>query len=80
MQGLELFRRLERGFLDGFQQFEARFVREEPYFEVEVQEFKDVMVRKTPELAAQSRMLSHQFEQWSKLSKKVPPETIASVL
>jgi ATP-dependent Lon protease len=57
-----------------------RFVREEPYFEVEVQEFKDVMVRKTPELAAQSRMLSHQFEQWSKLSKKVPPETIASVL
>ena len=58
----------------------TRFVREEPYFEVDVQEFKDVMVRKTPELAAQSRMLSHQFEQWSKLSKKVPPETIASVL
>ncbi len=58
----------------------TRFVREDPYFEVDVQEFKDVMVRKTPELAAQSRMLSHQFEQWSKLSKKVPPETIASVL
>ena len=58
----------------------TRFVREEPYFEVEVQEFKDVMIRKTPELAAQSRMLAHQFEQWGKLSKKVPPETIASVL
>ena len=56
------------------------FVREEPYFEVEVQEFKDVMIRKTPELAAQSRMLAHQFEQWGKLSKKVPPETIASVM
>ena len=58
----------------------TRYVREEPYFEVEVQEFKDVMIRKTPELAAQSRMLAHQFEQWGKLSKKVPPETIASVL
>ena len=58
----------------------TRFVREEPYFEVEVQEFKDVMIRKTPELAAQSRMLAHQFEQWGKLSKKVPPETIASVM
>ncbi len=58
----------------------TRYVREEPYFEVEVQEFKEVMVRKTPELAAQSRMLAHQFEQWGKLSKKVPPETIASVM
>ena len=58
----------------------TRFVREEPYSEVEVQEFKDVMIRKTPELAAQSRMLAHQFEQWGKLSKKVPPETIASVM
>ena len=38
------------------------------------------MIRKTPELAAQSRMLAHQFEQWGKLSKKVPPETIASVM
>ena len=58
----------------------TRFVREEPYFEVEVQEFKDVMIRKTPELAAQSRMLALQFEQWGNLSKKVPPETIASVM
>ena len=39
-----------------------------------------MMIRKTPELAAQSRMLAHQFEQWGKLSKKVPPETIASVM
>ncbi len=58
----------------------VRFVREEPYFEVDVQEHKNVLFRKTPELEAQSRMLAHQFEQWSKLSKKVPQETIASVV
>jgi len=58
----------------------VRFVREEPYFEVDVKEYKDIVFRKTPELQAQARMLAHQFEQWSKLSKKVPPETIASVV
>lgn len=58
----------------------VRFVRQEPFFEVEVQEYKEPVSRKTPELAAQARMLAHQFEQWSKLSKKVPQETIASVI
>ena len=58
----------------------TRYVKEDPYFEVEVQEFKEALVRKTPELEAQARMLSHQFEQWAKLSKKIPPETIATVL
>lgn len=57
-----------------------RYVKEDPYFEVEVQEFKEIMMRKTPELEAQSRMLSHQFEQWAKLSKKIPPETISTVV
>ena len=57
-----------------------RYTREEPYFEVDVQEFRDVAYRKTAEMEAQARMLAHQFEQWSKLSKKVPPETIASVI
>ena len=58
----------------------VRYVKEEPFFEVEVEEFKDVMVRKTPELEAQARMLAHQFEQWAKLSKKIPPETVATVV
>jgi len=56
------------------------YIKEEPYFEVEVQEFFEAGVKKTPEMEAQARMLAHQFEQWSKLSKKVPPETIASVV
>ena len=58
----------------------VRYVKEDPFFEVEVEEFKDVMVRKTPELEAQARMLAHQFEQWAKLSKKIPPETVATVV
>ncbi len=58
----------------------VRYVKEEPFFEVEVEEFKDVAVRKTPELEAQARMLAHQFEQWAKLSKKIPPETVATVV
>ena len=58
----------------------VRYVKEDPFFEVEVEEFKDIMVRKTPELEAQARMLAHQFEQWAKLSKKIPPETVATVV
>ncbi len=58
----------------------TKYVKEEPFFEVEVQEFKDVIVRKTPEMEAQSRMLAYQFEQWAKLSKKIPPETISTVV
>ncbi|MBP2667382.1 MAG: lon1, partial [Firmicutes bacterium] len=58
----------------------VRYVKEDPFFEVEVEEFKDVAVRKTPELEAQARMLAHQFEQWAKLSKKIPPETVATVV
>jgi ATP-dependent Lon protease len=56
------------------------YVKEDPYFEVEVEEYKDVTVQKTPEIEAQSRMLAHQFDQWAKLSKKIPPETVATVV
>ena len=58
----------------------VRYTKEEPYFEVEVHEFHESAAKKTPEMEAQARMLAHHFEQWSKLSKKVPPETIASVI
>ena len=57
-----------------------QYVKEEPYFEVEVQIFREINVQKTPELEAQTRLLAHQFEQWAKLSKKIPPETIATVV
>jgi ATP-dependent Lon protease len=56
------------------------YLKEEPYFEVEVEEFRDVAARKTPDLEAQARLLARQFEQWAKLSKKIPPETLVTVL
>lgn len=58
----------------------VRYIKDAPFFEVEVQEFKDTGEKKSAELEAQSRMVAHQFEQWSKLSKKIPPETIATVM
>lgn len=52
---------------------------EEPYFRVEVEEF-DEAEPKTPEIEALTRTAIHQFEQWVKLSKKIPPETLVSVV
>jgi ATP-dependent Lon protease len=52
---------------------------EDPYFRVEVEEFDDVEP-KTPEIEALTRTVIHQFEQWVKLSKKIPPETLVSVV
>ena len=56
------------------------YLKEEPYFEVEVEEFREIATRKTPELEAQARLLARQFEQWAKLSKKIPPETLVTVI
>ena len=56
------------------------YLKEDPYFEVEVEEFREVATRKTPELEAQARLLARQFEQWAKLSKKIPPETLVTVI
>lgn len=51
----------------------------ENYYEVEVEEFK-APVKSTLELEAITRTVVHQFEQWVKLSKKIPPETLVSVV
>ena len=56
------------------------YLKEDPYFEVEGEEFREVATRKTPELEAQARLLARQFEQWAKLSKKIPPETLVTVI
>jgi ATP-dependent Lon protease len=57
-----------------------QYLKEDPYFEVEVEEFHEAVTQKSPELEAQSRMLARQFEQWAKLSKKIPPETLITVV
>lgn len=56
-----------------------RFVRLTPFFKVEVEQYTDDPV-KTPEVEALMRNLIFQFEQYIKLSKRVPSEMISSVV
>ncbi len=56
-----------------------RFVRLTPFFKVEVEQYTDDPV-KTPEVEALMRNLIFQFEQYIKLSKRVPPEMMSSVV
>lgn len=51
----------------------------DPFYRVEINEFDDED-DKTPEVQALTRTAIHQFEQWVKLSKKIPPETLVSVV
>ena len=55
------------------------FEEEDPYYKVEIEEF-NVFEGKTPEVEALTRSVNHQFEQWVKLSKKIPSETMMSVV
>lgn len=63
---------LHRGKIEEFTSFE-------PYYQVQIREFADVEP-KTPEIEALTRTAINQFEQWVKLSKKIPPETLVSVV
>lgn len=57
------------------------FTNKKEYYEVEVAEVEtDGTEDKSLETEALSRAVIHQFEQWVKLSKKVPPETMISVV
>ncbi|MDF2571130.1 MAG: lon1 [Sporomusa sp.] len=55
------------------------FISFDPYYQVEICEFSEVEP-KTPEIEALTRTAINQFEQWVKLSKKIPPETLVSVV
>lgn len=55
------------------------YVEMDPFYKVEIEEFDEAEV-KTPEIEALTRTAIHQFEQWVKLSKKIPPETLVSVV
>ena len=56
-----------------------KYTGDDPFFRVEIEEFNDV-VAKTPEIEALMRSLIYQFEQYVKLSKRIPPETVVSVV
>ncbi|MDD4766480.1 MAG: endopeptidase La [Desulfotomaculaceae bacterium] len=56
-----------------------RFVTYEPYFQVEIEQYSEDF-KKTSEIEALMRSLVYQFEQYVKLSKRIPPETVVSVV
>lgn len=57
----------------------VNYVDFDPYYSVEIEEFFDEP-DKNAEIEALVRTAVHQFEQWVKLSKKIPPETLVSVV
>ncbi len=55
------------------------FISDDPYFLVEVEQYSEVF-EKDSETEALMRSLVYQFEQYVKLSKRIPPETVVSVV
>lgn len=55
------------------------YLAHEPYFKVEIEQYPEEF-EKTPEIEALMRSLVYQFEQYVKLSKRIPPETVVSVV
>ncbi len=56
-----------------------KYVSKEPFLKVLVEEEIEEQ-EKTPEIEALMRMLVEQFERYVKVSKKIPPETVVSVV
>ena len=56
----------------------AKYVDMEPFFRVEIEEIEEEQ-EKNSEVEALMRSVLFQFEQYIKLSKKIPPETLVTV-
>ncbi len=56
-----------------------KFVSQDQYMKVLVLEYEEEKLH-TPEVEALNRNLTNQFEQYVKVSKKIPPETVGTVL
>ncbi|WP_206811015.1 endopeptidase La [Paradesulfitobacterium ferrireducens] len=56
------------------------YLQEEPYFKVVIEEQPEQGPGETADLEALRRGVAHQFEEYAKLSKKVPTETLGTVL
>ena len=57
----------------------ASYQPKETYIEVEVEEY-DESTDESIEMEALLRAVVHQFEEWVRLSRKIPPETLVSVV
>ena len=55
------------------------FIQEDPYFKVAVSDLIETE-EKTPEIEALMRVLVEAFENYVKISKRIPPEAVASVV
>ncbi len=55
------------------------YTEESPYFKVKLEQYTEDF-EKNPEIEALMRNLVNQFEQYVKISKRIPPETVASVI
>jgi ATP-dependent Lon protease len=56
------------------------YLATDPCFRVEIQELWEESGEKVPEIEALTRTLIYQFEQYVRMSKKIPPETVVSVV
>ncbi|HZK44161.1 MAG TPA: endopeptidase La [Syntrophomonadaceae bacterium] len=56
------------------------YVFHDPYVEVNIKEYEEEETLKEPETEALMRTLVSQFEQYVRMSKKIPPETVISVV
>lgn len=56
------------------------YISHEPYMEVKVRQYFENNTVKAPETEALMRTLISQFEQYVRMSKKIPPETVVSVV
>ncbi|MDD2586878.1 MAG: endopeptidase La, partial [Syntrophomonadaceae bacterium] len=56
------------------------YISDKRYLKVQIEEYKDFSVEKSPEIEALMRTLISQFEQYVRMSKKIPPETVVSVV
>jgi len=57
-----------------------RYAAHDPYIQVEIEEYEDEVDHKTAKQEALLRTLISQFEQYVRVSKKIPPETVATVV
>lgn len=56
------------------------FLPHEEYMKVSIEEFHNELVAKDAETEALMRTVVYQFEQYVRMSKKIPPETVVSVV
>lgn len=70
-----------RVLVEGLHRAEIKnYVSHDPYIQVDIEEFHDEQIEKDPEIEALMRTLVSQFEQYVRMSKKIPPETVVSVV